>query len=208
MKCRGSETRKKITETYDVKCEAHIRLLNGQKIRSDAESEITRDYYVFICREKHTEKIIDKIVCGKVAANDFFHHTGQEPPKLFNMLHEDTRDTDYLSIDTDPRDPHCGKQKKEPNPAAVQLYNAIMILIVAWNLKPGPIYSYLEEAKKYIHYPPFLYRVERINRILERNNTSMPEILKNLKANNSNLKEYKFDRLIDIMSDSESPSRF
>ena len=43
MNCHGHDTRVRIVENYNIKCTAHIRLLNGQ-IRSDAERDITDTY--------------------------------------------------------------------------------------------------------------------------------------------------------------------
>lgn len=41
MNCHGHDTRVRIVENYNIRCTAHIRLLNGQVIRSDAERDIT-----------------------------------------------------------------------------------------------------------------------------------------------------------------------
>ena len=65
-------------------------------------------------------------------------------------------------------------QDEEWDAAAKQLYNAIMILITAWNLRPGPIYNYLEEARRYRRCVPYSYRVDRINQ----NSTSTWNIIK------------------------------
>lgn len=51
MNCHGHDTRVRIVENYNIKCTAHIRLLNGQ-IRSDAERDITDTYYIFECVNK------------------------------------------------------------------------------------------------------------------------------------------------------------
>lgn len=52
MNCHGHDTRVRIVENYNIKCTAHIRLLNEQIIRSDAERDITDTYYIFECVNK------------------------------------------------------------------------------------------------------------------------------------------------------------
>ena len=94
------------------------------------------------------------------------------------------------------------------NESAKQLYDAIMILITAWNMKPGPIYNYLKEAKLYRYCVPYSYRVERINEILHRNNTSMRAVLNTLAQRNPNLREYRFNLLEDILHEADIVSYF
>ena len=73
-----------------------------------------------------------------------------------------------------------------------------MILIADWNLGPGPIYTYLDEAKKYKHCTPYPSRIDKINQIIHRHNTSLRKILNQL-AQNNNLKNYDFHLLEDIL---------
>ena len=87
---------------------------------------------------------------------------------------------------------------EEWDAAAKQLYNAIMILIIAWNLRPGPIYNYLEEARRYRHCAPFANRVDKINQIIHRHGTSLRDILNQL-AQNNNIRNYEFNLLEDIL---------
>lgn len=204
MNCRGHDKRVEIVNNYEVNCVAHIMLLAGQEIYSDAERIIENDYYVFICVHKMTgEK--DKIICGGGAARDFFLLTHTSPPPIFNMLHilNPCTNLDLLN-----NRGASNKNIEKWDPAAKQLYNAIMILIVAWNLKPGPIYDYLEEAKTYKNYKPFLYRVERINKILHRNHTTMTKVIQKLREKNKNIKKYDFDLLSKILQDDGKESYF
>lgn len=195
MNCYGHDTRVKIVEKYNLKCIAHIRLLKGQKIRSDAERDITNSYYIFHCINKSDNKVVESIVCGTGAARDLMKLANISAPPVFNMLHEAGGDrkasSEVLSGEK--------TQKEEKwDDAAKQLYNAIMILITAWNLKPGPIYDYLEEAKKYKYCTPFPNRVDKINKIIHRNKTSLRLVLKKMKQEN-NIRNYEFNYLEDIL---------
>lgn len=70
MNCHGHDTRVRIVENYNIKCTAHIRLLNEQIIRSDAERDITDTYYIFECVNKNDDNDVDRIVCGTGAARE------------------------------------------------------------------------------------------------------------------------------------------
>lgn len=173
MNCHGHDTRVRIVENYNIKCTAHIRLLNGQ-IRSDAERDITDTYYIFECVNKNDNNDVDRIVCGTGAARDLLQLANITAPPIFNMLHE---------VDGGGEGGAGGgnqHQVEEWDAAAKQLYNAIMILIIAWNLRPGPIYNYLEEARRYRHCAPFANRVDKINQIIHRHGTSLRDILNQL----------------------------
>lgn len=193
MNCRGHARRVAIVNEYEIICEAHIRLLNGQTIRSDAEREIEHDYYVFICNHKeHGNK--EKIICGGTAARDLLSLTNQVAPPIFNMLHE------FQEQHGGHGGGQQGSTKMQWNPAAKQLYDAIMILIIAWNLKPGPIYDYLDEAMKYHNCEPFAYRINRINKILKRRGVTMQDIVESLRNSNPDLRNYEFGLLSDILN--------
>ena len=187
MNCHGHDTRVRIVENYNIKCTAHIRLLNGQIKR-----DITDTYYIFECVNKNDNNDVDRIVCGTGAARDLLQLANITAPPIFNMLHE---------VDGGGEGGAGGgnqHQVEEWDAAAKQLYNAIMILITAWNLRPGPIYNYLEEARRYRHCAPFANRVDKINQIIHRNGTSLRDILNQL-AQNNNIRNYEFNLLEDIL---------
>ena len=89
MNCHGHDTRVRIVENYNIKCTAHIRLLNEQIIRSDAERDITDTYYIFECVNKNDDNDVDRIVCGTGAARDLLQLANITAPPIFNMLHEE-----------------------------------------------------------------------------------------------------------------------
>ena len=180
MNCHGHDTRVRIVENYNIKCTAHIRLLNEQIIRSDAERDITDTYYIFECVNKNDDNDVDRIVCGTGAARDLLQLANITAPPIFNMLHEVGGEGGAGGAGGGNQ-----HQDEEWDAAAKQLYNAIMILITAWNLRPGPIYNYLEEARRYRRCVPYSYRVDRINQIVHRHGTSLRDVLNQLAQNNN-----------------------
>ena len=193
MNCHGHDTRVRIVENYNIKCTAHIRLLNEQIIRSDAERDITDTYYIFECVNKNDDNDVDRIVCGTGAARDLLQLANITAPPIFNMLHEGGGEGGAGGAGGGNQ-----HQDEEWDAAAKQLYNAIMILITAWNLRPGPIYNYLEEARRYKRCVPYSYRVDRINQIVHRHGTSLRDVLNQL-AQNNNIRNYEFNLLEDIL---------
>lgn len=82
MNCHGHDTRVRIVENYNIKCTAHIRLLNEQIIRSDAERDITDTYYIFECVNKNDDNDVDRIVCGTGAARDLLQLANITAPPI------------------------------------------------------------------------------------------------------------------------------
>lgn len=191
MNCRGPRRREEIVRNYNIECVAHIRLLNGRIVRSDAERNITRTYYLFICTNIENPTIVEQICCGEGAGTHLLRLAGITAPPIFNMLHGEHNDGG-----------NGGGNGNNPrivwNAAAKQLYDAIMILITAWDLQPGPIFDYLRDARRYHYCTPYAHRIERINSILRRHNTSMRMVINNL-AENNDLRDYQFDLLENIL---------
>lgn len=201
MNCHGHDTRVQIVRDYNIKCIAHIRLLEEQVIRSDAGRDITDTYYIFECINRNDNNDVDTIVCGTGAARDLLRLAHISAPPVFNMLHEIDHGGNGGA--------GGGNQHQGDNwdAAAEQLYNAIMILITAWNLRPGPIYNYLEEARQYKYCTPFASRIDRINQIIHRHNTSLREIINQI-AQNNNVRNYEFNLLEDILHENGIISYF
>lgn len=65
---------------------AHIKLLNGETRRSDAEATIENEYYIFKVVDRANGNVIDTIQCGMGAAEDFFRMITYEKLPIFNPL--------------------------------------------------------------------------------------------------------------------------
>jgi hypothetical protein len=188
MDCRGKEKREQIVKEYNVIPIIHAKLLKGQTKYSDASALITDQYYIFECIHKVTrEKEI--IQCGMGAAKHLIELTNNNPLPLFNLLKTDGETRKNIC--------ETGISETKWNEMAKQLYNAVMILIVDWNAKPGtPLFDIKKEAENYKNYTPVLWRIKKVNNIIAKDyrKRKLSEILEDLKKDND-IKDYKFDLL-------------
>lgn len=193
MNCKGQDTRIRIVNEYYVEPIAHIRLISGKVIEGDAGKKIKNSYYIFECKHKTTGKE-EVIQCGSGAAREILTLIGKKPPKKFNPLEDDN---DAGDVDNYVDNDGNGLANNEWNPAAKQLYNAIMLLIVAWDAKAGtPLFKMKIEAEKYYKFEPYIYRIKPINNILKRKGITIRNIIEKLSEEN-NLREYHFNLLSD-----------
>lgn len=191
MDCRGHKKREMIVQHYSVTPIAHIKLINGNKIISDAGGDISDSYFIFTCKSKFNgmEEII---YCGKPTAQDFCNMTNQELPELFNPL-KSSEKAEHKQI-------HSNYQKlnksKKWNETRSQLYNATMLLIAIFDAKPNtPLFSIKSELETYVTYEPYFSRIKAINTIIHKSKKTLRDILNDLGQKN-NMKEYSFDLLV------------
>ena len=185
MNCRTSKKRQYIVENYEVKPDAHVQLLAGQIIYSDAGAAIENDYYIFEATPKGTRKKYF-IQCGMGAARDFLKLLDHKGLPLFNPLHNHGEARQNANV----REGQQGFAQNDNNtwdPTAKQLYNAIMWLIIAWGGKPGPaLSSEMNSAIKYKSCAPYDDRVKRINNIIkkDRRGRTLSQMIDEFRVNN------------------------
>lgn len=195
MNCRGHEKRIKIVENWEVTPLAHIKLLDGSEIHSDAGNDITDSYYLFQCVNRVTG-VNDAIRCGRAVAEDFCSLTGCTMPKYFNPIRMESEGNPHISNSGS----DVTQKKAEWNPMRLQLYHAIMLIIVAWNAKPGtPLYSVLKRVvnDRFLAYPPREGDIKAVNTILKNGKTTISKVTQQIEvlANNKKMKNYQFDML-------------
>ena len=189
MNCRGKEKRKQIVREYNVVPIIHAKLLKGQQKYSDATAPITDQYYIFECVHKITGNK-ETIQCGMGAARHLLELTHSKSLPIFNLLKSDKTVGAKTGNST-------GGTSRKWNPMAKQLYNAIMILIVAWNAEPGTrLFDLKKEAEKYRYCEPWLSRIEKVNNIIAKDfkKRKLSEILDEFEKEND-IKKYEFDLL-------------
>lgn len=167
MDCRRTETRQWIVKNYDVVPVAHIQLLAGQTKHSDAGATIEKDYYIFHATDRvtGTREIIQ---CGMGAARDFLKLLNHKGLPLFNPLHGEGGEGGTG------RNPGGGERNEQIiwNPVAMQLYNAIMWLIIIIDAKPDtPIFEIREKVYRFRDKEPFHSQVKAVNTIIRKNLT-------------------------------------
>lgn len=191
MDCRGHNNRIKIVEKWNLKPIAHLKLINGKIIPGDAGGMIKDAYYIFECINKNDESI-SYIHCGKTVAMDFAEIINEPLPKIFNPLKSDT--TKVLSYSSTSDD-----NSEKWNTARKQLYNAVMLLIIAWNANEGTaLFDIKEKIEMFPQIPPPLFLVKAVNTILSRGNKKMIEVIERMKIGND-FRDFEFDLLVDIL---------
>lgn len=192
MNCRGKSKRIQIVKNYFVEPLAHIKLLNGVTIESDAGGDIVDTYYIFKCKNKNTN-VERFICCGTPTAKHLCELTGNNLPPLFNPLKQ-THITNSITNNKTSKGVNLAW-----NPMRKQLYNATMLLISKWNAKPNtPLFFIKSELELYPNYEPLLKYIKSINTILKNSGNTMMGIINELKENN-NLKDFEFDLLINTL---------
>lgn len=194
MDCRTHQRRKEIIKKFEVIPQGHVKLSPGKIVLGDAGSKIKDEYFTFRCVERNTQQE-ETILVGSHVARDFFDLTNTKAPNLVNIFQEQGNSNRVCHTN------HNNSNKVEKwNPAAKQLYNGIKIIITAWKMKQGVIFDFLHSVEKYKRYEPFLSKVERLNDMLKRNNTSMRSIIKEEEKNSLiPLKKFSFDLLEEIL---------
>lgn len=184
MKCRGRQVRERIVEEYQVIPKAHIKLLAGQTKRSDAEADITDEYYIFEAISTNGEK--ETIQCGMGAARHFLELLNHDVLPIFNPLHMDRNVGRPVGVN-----PGIGEnahQAQNWNQAARQLYNSIMWLIIAWDAIPGtPLFEFKDDVIQYHDREPFDWKVKRVNTMIERggHGRTLTEIINDFRNRNN-----------------------
>lgn len=200
MKCRGKKVREQIVKNYQVTPVAHVKLLSGQTIRSDAEADISDEYYIFEAIDSNGKKEV--IQCGMGAARDFLDLLNHDGLPLFNPLHVDRNAGGYGGVN--PRLGGNENQGQNWNRTAKQLHNAIMWLITIWGLDPNkPLFEFLKDIMENFNSEPFDWKVKRVNTVIQRggHGRTLTEIINSFRDKN-NLRDdmCQFNLLINVLN--------
>ena len=205
MNCRGERKRAYIVNNYYIEPIAHLKLLNGRTIHSDAGGDITDSYFIFRCVDKRNKDIIKLIQCGRPTAQDFCQKIGKNLPPIFNPLAEnyqiqENREFFYHNDN--------GIINAKWNPVRKQLYNAVMLIISAWQATPNtPLFNIKIKLEENIEEEPKLSLVKSVNTILCHANTTLSDIIESLSRNN-NLRDFSFNLLIRILTENKIEQYF
>lgn len=201
LECRGNEKRMGIVEEYDIELVRYSRLLNGQIKKSDANDKIKDRYYVFLCTSKR-DKSKRVIECGSHVAREFMKLANISPIKLFNPLNGEER------IENNNLNNNNNSNKKKWNRTALELYNAINLLEMYWDIVLTGI---LLEIKKELNDNPYLEpqvrRIKAVNTCISKSGKSITDIIEILKENND-IREFNFDNLNKILLNYQKKSWF
>lgn len=185
MNCRGHERRVSIVDTYDVTPLAHLQVLEGMEIQSDAGGDITDSYFLFRCIHKKTKEE-DMICCGEPTARDFSELIPTELPRLFNPLGGDG------NIGPEGNN---GRGEERWNQERKQLYNAVMLFIMWRRNRPHRVlFSIANELAQNVHICPTLSIVKSVNTLYERYETTAHNMVIELSTQNK-MRNFEFNLL-------------
>ncbi|WCE32087.1 hypothetical protein [Vibrio sp. SCSIO 43137] len=200
MKCRGTESRTRIVENYNIRPVAHVKLLNGQVKMSCTRDTLSDSYYCFdyVSRTDPSDK--GTFYCGSHAASHFLKLAHLAPLPLFNPLVSNGKggggngDTPLARWD----------------PLAKQLNNAINMLVVCWNIVPGGPLA--EIQSKLIQYPrstPFLPKLKAVNTIIgsDKSGRTLQDMIEGLRKEN-NVRNFTFQLINEELESKGIVSNF
>lgn len=197
MYCRGAKRRRQIVEECNVVPKAHIKLLAGQEIISDAGGTIEKEYYIFEATPRKSGNP-EIILCGMSATKDFLRRLNHNGLPLFNPLCGEGGNAGGDLQDGDGTEGHGngnlqrsdgdgGEGNLEWNLIAWQLYNACMWVIIIIDAKAGtPILKIQEKVYSLRDREPVDIRVKGVNAIIRKNlqGRTLTEAINELRANN------------------------
>ncbi len=191
--CRGSEAKKRIVDSYNIKPIVYIRLLAGQKINGCC-GPITDKYYLFEAEHKETKEI-ENFSVGYDCGDQFLQLTGHTPITLFNPFQAESRQGGG------------GKGKKgdvtQIHPLNRELKNAIHLLCSAWGgyAPKGSLRKYLEYINDAPQRATNSFAVIGFNNIVGKDakNRNLSQIISDLKAGNPTLREFSFPHMEKVL---------
>ena len=140
--CRGEKTREQLVRDFEIVPLAHVRLLNGQTKESCAGPDVG-EYYVFSYRSRPNAKDangedVGTFVCGITAANDFINLIQQQDPAVNRLpLFDPLAGLGQVGNANNAGRAGAGRGAQQVanwNPIAKELYDAIGMICIMWNL--------------------------------------------------------------------------
>lgn len=176
--CRGERTREQLVQEFEIIPLAHVKLLEGQTKESCAGPTLDREYYVFSYQSHKNQYDSGTFVCGVTAANDFIDLIKQQNPAINRLPLFDP-----LSGFTQAGTPNstnrvrgggggsAAHQVPNWNPIAKELYDAIGMICIMWNLNNigGALANILFNLTKNPTQTPNKSDIRSINTIIFKN---------------------------------------
>ncbi|RUT43978.1 hypothetical protein EJP82_18775 [Paenibacillus anaericanus] len=169
--------------------------MNGQERRSCTKDLLTDSYYCFSYRAKKDD-ITGTFLCGTYAANHFLELIHHPKLTLFDPLASET-----VGMGTSSTNGNTVFNETW-HPAAKQLFNAIILLIICWGIVPGNV---LQEIKRDLEInksrEPLPRQIKAINTIISRDKRgrTLQHMLDELRNHNKELRSFCFDLLNEAL---------
>ena len=136
--CRGEKTREQLVHDFEIIPLAHVRLLNGQTKESCAGPTLDREYYVFSYQNYADQADVGTFVCGITVANDFINLRQRQNPAVNRLtLFDPLAGLGQVGNANNAGRAGAGRGAQQVanwNPIAKELYDAIGMICLMWNL--------------------------------------------------------------------------
>lgn len=204
LNCRGDKCREKLVKDYTLIPRSFTKLLVGQKKMSCTNEKLTDSYYTFEYINKTNPKDKGGLICGTHAAKHFLELLKHPGLSLYNPL-SSTGPSTSKALGSN------NGNKKPWNPVALELYDAINLLIICWN---KPLYGELADIKegleKFPDKPPFDSKVKFVNAVIGKDikKRYLTSMINDLRKTNPTLRYYKFDALDAVLKQLKIDSNF
>ena len=136
--CRGEMTRVQLVHDFEIVPLAHVRLLNEQTKESCAGPTLGREYYVFSYQSYADQADAGTFVCGITVANDFINLIQRQNPAVNRLpLFDPLAGFGQVGNANNVGRAGVGRgvqQVPNWNPIAKELYDAIGMICIMWNL--------------------------------------------------------------------------
>lgn len=173
--CRGEEKRIQQVRDFSITPLTHIQLLEGQTQKSCAGPKLDREYYVFSYQHRIDADDKGTFICGMGAARHFIHLLQQQNPTirplpLFNPLTDLDEPGEGNRLPGAPN-PEERQLADNWNLVAKDLYNAINMICIIWNLSNlgGALQSVLFNINANPNMTPRNSDIRSINTIIYKN---------------------------------------
>ena len=192
MYCKGHERRIQICNEWNLTPIAHLKLLQGCSVKSDAGGgDITDAYVLFECVNKRNPNLTDTIYCSPTTAKDFCSLTGTTLPPLFNPLRQQNHGHGSRSTINPP--------ETKWNSCRKQLYNIVMIILcylgrVGNDRVLFRIKQELEDAR-YIGYFPKI-QTKSVNSYLSKMGLTFRDIIDELSKDND-IRDFQYHLVVE-----------
>jgi hypothetical protein len=183
---------------YDIVPISHMPLLKGQTKRSATRDIITKEYYCFSYKKRHSNEKPESFIVGLHAAKHFLKLLKHPTLPIFDILkshngNADVRENISASIDKD-----------KWNPLALELYRIINIILMTWDTNQGPSSEILLEIRNNKTREPPLRLIKSVNTIISRDSRkrTIYLMLEEFKKDN-NIKDFKFPLITTVLLDNK-----
>lgn len=208
MQCRGAKCREELAKKYTIIPRSHTKLLNGQEKRSCTGKLLTDSYYLFEYINKSDPNDTGGFYCGSHAAAHFLKLINSPGLSEFNPLKSPPISSNKGAQNNQGQG---GNQAKQWNQTALELYNAINLLIICWD---KPIYGRLakikEELVQFCDKEPFDWKVQYVNNIIGKDGKkrSLSTMVHDLRIKNPDIKNFTFENLNEVLKKQKIDSNF